>query len=240
MLNFFNKHIFLDFEVFHTLTESMIMFCDNPYVSYKRQQEQYIENITLSNLLKRPEQFIFMNINQLKSFIKEWYRHTDLMVQIDIDKWIEDYYYCIKMMSDIEGDSLDYTSFNSIFRPRQKWFIDNINIKDMTYEPSPIIIDKPTEPELSWLIDDVLYCKKMGIPSQYENKFIQNVEINNYKCMEYINKANRFGINYINFKPYNNCKQMEDLCYLYFPLSGESIISNYIHIKKCLEKYLEK
>lgn len=239
MLNFFNKHIFLDFEVFHTLTESMIMFCENPYVSYKRQEEKYLETISLNDFLNRPEQFVFMNFNQLKSFIKEWYKHTDLMVKINIDKWIKDYYDCIKIMSDIEGDNLDYTSFNSIFRPRQKWIIDNLDINDDSL-PSPIIIDKIIEPELSWLIDDVLYCKKLGIPSIYENKFNQNIEINNYKCMEYINKANRFGINYINFKPYNNCNSLEDLCYLYFPLSGESIISNYIHIKKCLEQYLEK
>jgi len=237
MLNFFNKHIYLDFEVFHSLSEDMLMFCDNPYISTKRHHEQYVEKISLTDFIQRKEQFVFMTFPQLYGFIEEWYKNTNLMTQIDINLWIKDYYDSIKLMSDIEGDSLDYTSFDSVFRPRQKWLIDNLEIKK---EESPIVFNMNTEPELSMMIDDVLFCHKLNIPSTYEKEFEKNIKINNYKCIEYQNKANRFGINYINFKPYNECNSIDDLCYLYFPLSGESVNSNYIHIKKCLERYLEK
>ena len=213
------------------------MFCDNPYISTKRHHEQYVEKISLTDFIQRKEQFVFMTFPQLYGFIEEWYKNTNLMTQIDINLWIKDYYDSIKLMSDIEGDSLDYTSFDSVFRPRQKWLIDNLEIKK---EESPIVFNMNTEPELSMMIDDVLFCHKLNIPSTYEKEFEKNIKINNYKCIEYQNKANRFGINYINFKPYNECNSIDDLCYLYFPLSGESVNSNYIHIKKCLERYLEK
>lgn len=237
MLNFYNKHIFLDFEVFHTLTENMIMFCDNPYTSLKREQEQYIDKITVSDFIKRPEQFVFMTFSQLKGFVNEWYNKSNLLTNINMSNWVNDYYKSIKIMSDIEGESLDYTSFNSVFRPRQKWIIDNLDLNETN--TSPIIFDINVRPELSMMIDDVLYCRKLNICSMYEEDFEKNIKINNYKCIEYQNKSNRFGIEYIKFKPYNECKSIEDLCYLYFPLSGESVNSNYIHIKNCLERYLE-
>ena len=74
----------------------------------------------------------------------------------------------------------------------------------------------------------------------FSEEIEENIKINICKCAEYQNKANIFGNEYLIFKPFNNCESINDLCYLYFPLSGESVNSNFIYIKKCLEKYLEK
>lgn len=236
MLNFYNKHIYLDFELFDFKGEQIIMFCDNPFYSKNQDNELHYETLTLKELINLPYKNVFMNVGQFKGFIKEWLNHCNLTTIIDYNNWIEDYFSCIKKASDIMGNNYDYTSYNSLFRQRQKWFIDNIEIYE---NESPIIINEIVEPEISFIIDDVLYSRKNNIISKYENIFNKNIEINNYKCFEYQSRTNIFGQNYLNFKPYNNCKSMSDLCYLYFPLSGEMINSNFIHIKKCLEKYLE-
>ena len=219
MLSFFNKKIYFDFEMFNSYTNDSI----------KLSELQNMHNV----------EHIHMNYNQFKGFIKEWLNNVPLTTEIDYKKWCMSYYNCIKMMSDIVGDELDYTSYNSLFRKRQKWFIDNLDLNEQE-EPSPIIFDKPVNPELSWIIDDVLNCRRDLRISLYQQEFQKNLQININKCSEYKNRAKIFDINYINFKEYNNCNDINDLCYLYFPLSGEMVYSNFIFIEQQLKRHLEK
>lgn len=236
MLNFYNKKIYLDFEMYDSYSEKIIMFCPNPYISKPHSNELHFESLSFNDLINLPYNDVFMTPSQLKSFIHSWINNSDLMVNINYEEWFNDYIHCIKQMSDIMGD-FEYTDRNSLFRQRQKWFIDNIELYDV---PSPININQKVIPEYSFMIADMLYCKKLYIPTMYQPNIDKIIEINKCKCFEYQNRTNLFGYNYLDFKSYNNCESISDLCYLYFPLSGESINSNFIYIKKCLEKYLEK
>lgn len=238
MLTFFNKKIYFDFEMFNSYTNDSLMFCPNPFGAPST-NEIYRESITLSELEKMHNvEHIHMNYNQFKGFIKEWLNNVQLNAIIKPQQWCESYYKCIKMMSDIVGDELDYTSYNSIFRKRQKWFIDNLDLNEPT-EQSPIIFDKPVCPELSWIIADILTSRRDFTYCLYQQEFQKNLQINISKCSEYKNRAKIFDINYINFKEYNNCNDINDLCYLYFPLSGEMVYSNFIFIEQQLKEHLE-
>lgn len=237
MLNFYNKRIYLDFEIFDTLEDNIIMFTDNPYTTKRNPNETYLDVISVHELRQMPQTNIFMNVGQFKGFIKYWIHYSKLNTTIDYNVWVEDYFKSIKMFSDIMGEDYDYTSHNSLFRQRQKWLIDNLEI---TEEVSPIRFKKPSIPELSFVIDDVLYSRRKYLNSDYIDIFNKNIEINKYKCLEYQSCANILGRNYLNFNTYNNCESLDDLCYLYFPLSGEHVNSNVIHIEKCLRRYVEK
>lgn len=236
MLNFCNKKIYLDFEIFDSYDIKSLMLCDNPYIATLHPNELHLKSINVSELLTNNIKDIFMTASQLKSFIKEWFNHSNNCICFNTNEWFNDYIQCIKQMSNLMGH-YEYTDRNSIFRDRQKWLIENLEIKD---EESPIIFDINVEPEYSWKIQDWLENKKINSMSLFSKDIEEIIEINKCKCFEYQNRANIFGQNYLNFKPYNNCETIDDLCYLYFPLSGESINSNFIYIKKCLEKYLEK
>ena len=236
MLNFYNKKIYLDFEVFDSYDIKSLMLCKNPFIATLHPNETHIKNINISELLINDIKDIFMTAGQLKSFIVEWFNHSNIFINFNYNEWFNDYIQCIKQMSNLMGH-YDYTDRNSIFRDRQRWMIENLEIKD---EESPIIFDKNVEPEYSWKIQDWLENKKRNSISLFSKEIEEIIEINKCKCVEYQNKANIFGQQYLNFKPYNNCDSIDDLCYLYFPLSGESINSNFIYIQKCLEKYLEK
>lgn len=236
MLNFLNKKIYLDFEVFDSYNIKSLMFCDNPFIASIHPNEIHLSELKVTELLNYDIKDIFMTAGQFKSFIKEWFNNSNNCILVDINSWFNDYIQCIRQLSNIMGH-YEYTDRNSIFRDRQIWLIDNLEIKE---EKSPIIFDINVEPEYSWKLQDWLENKKRNSLSIFSKDIDEIIEINKCKCFEYQNRANIFGQNYLTFKPYNNCETIDDLCYLYFPLSGESINSNFIYIKKCFEKYLEK
>lgn len=234
MLSFCNKKIYLDFELYDSYDIEALMLCKNPFMANPHPKELYKDSLTITDLESLSMKDVFMTPSQLKAFIKEWIKNTHM--NINSEEWFNDYIDCIKQLSNIMGD-YDYTDRNSIFRERQKWFIENIEIEDVQ---SPIIFDKEVSPEYSWKVKDYLDNKKTNTFSMFSEEIEENIKINICKCVEYQNKANIFGNEYLIFKPFNNCESINDLCYLYFPLSGESVNSNFIYIKKCLEKYLEK
>lgn len=234
MLSFCNKKIYLDFELYDSYDIEALMLCKNPFMAHPHPKELYKDSLTITDLESLSMKDVFMTPSQLKAFIKEWIKNTHM--NINSEEWFNDYIDCIKQLSNIMGD-YDYTDRNSIFRERQKWFIENIEIEDVQ---SPIIFDKEVSPEYSWKVKDYLNNKKTNTFSMFSEEIEENIKINICKCAEYQNKANIFGNEYLIFKPFNNCESINDLCYLYFPLSGESVNSNFIYIKKCLEKYLEK
>lgn len=234
MLSFCNKKIYLDFELYDSYDIEALMLCKNPFMANPHPKELYKGSLTITELESLSMKDVFMTPSQLKAFIKEWIKNTHM--NINSEEWFNDYIDCIKQLSKIMGD-YDYTDRNSIFRERQKWFIENIEIENVQ---SPIIFDKEVSQEYSWKVRDYLDNKKSNTFSMFSEEIEENIKINICKCAEYQNKANIFGNEYLIFKPFNNCESINDLCYLYFPLSGESVNSNFIYIKKCLEKYLEK
>lgn len=234
MLIFCNRNVYMDVEMpFSALNK--LQFTENLY--YK--DNLPIQQSTNTRVINMHPMIITMSVKQLRGFIKEWYNNSKFNKLFDwnIDEWIEEYITSIVELSNIMGDTLDYLPFNNIFRERQHWLLNHL---DNGEEQSPIIFNSECLPEYSWMVEDFLSCNLQNKTSIYEQYIKNMVNINKEKVNEYTNSINLIGDNVINIKEFQEFKSITDFNYLYFPLAGEKIRSNYKHIKKCLSYYLER
>lgn len=231
---------------------------------YHEVRMHLIENPLLVATVKKDVNKLALQTGELFKFCRDWYRHSDVsnFSDFSIKEWFGDYLRCD--IEHLNSHKLKYCNAS-----KYDWFTyyEDLALQSIQHDLNLLREGKVEEkeivrfsdsyetPELSWMVEDFLVNRLKGKQSKYINKLNRVVEANLRDLQFYSSLFNYIDSTLINVPvPMNTFDVSDEIsldnmgetlksehAVLLFqtPYTFHDFSTNFVHIRKCLQKYRE-
>lgn len=253
MLYFYNSRIFFNFEIGmrKNYLVTSLPFCPEIHIPTYFPNAKPIIQEQLS-ILRNGRYNICLTSNELYTFMRDWEKCSQFnkLFEWTMVDWFQSY---IDFMQSIDNSSAcnivgHWNKDESLFDYKKHLELHSIKPREAKPVDPVIIFDVyDIRPELSWCIEDCLYARKHGIKSKYEDMINRTIRSNIEHIKHFCGLYNAYKRPLVTFDiPLDGditistieFSDPDSIYYLYSPFDDERVRTNYLHIAKCVEKFL--